>query len=138
MEKDNETSKEIPNDFDTWNLLKQDINSRSTPPFFHERELWWCTLGKNIGFEQDGSGELYRRPVLILKGLSRQTCLVIPLTTSLHEHKFRPSAGLIEGKEVHALLTQIRAIDSKRLTSKIGVLNKVIFENLRKTAKDML
>jgi mRNA-degrading endonuclease toxin of MazEF toxin-antitoxin module len=100
--------------------------------------LWWCSLGLNVGFEQDGSGKKYDRPVLILKGFSKETCLVIPLTTSVQHHPLRPSIGIVEGKEAHALLSQIRIIDTKRLIRKIGFLDKEMFETMRKAAKDLL
>lgn len=125
-------------DFDKWNEHKKNIDERQVAPFCHERELWWCTLGMNIGFEQDGSGIEYRRPVLILKGLSKQTCLVIPLTTSTHAHKLRPAIGLVEDKQACALLSQMRVIDTKRLVRKIGSLDKQIFDDMRKTVKDIL
>ena len=124
--------------FDVWNNKKKIIHNQPAGPFCHERELWWCTLGLNIGFEQDGSNVEYRRPVLILKGLSKETCFVIPLTTSANIHKFRPSIGIVEGKEACALLSQIRVIDTKRLVNKIGYLDKEIFSNIRKTIKEML
>ena len=125
-------------DFDRWNEQKKTIDDRQKSPFCHERELWWCTLGVNIGSEQDGSNIEYRRPILILKGLSKQTCLVIPLTTSTHTHKLRPSIGLVEDEQAHALLSQMRVIDTKRLVRKIGNLDKQIFDDIRKTVKDML
>ena len=103
-----------------------------------QRELWWCSLGVNVGFEQDGSGTEDSRPVLILTGLSKETCIVIPLTTSTSKHKLRPAIGLVEEKEAHALLSQIKVIDTKRLIRKIGQLDKKVFENIRKIAKDML
>lgn len=118
-------------------MKKKEINEK-VGPFCHERELWWCTLGVNIGFEQDGSDLEYRRPVLILKGLSKQTCLAIPLTTSKNVHKFRPSVGIVENKEACALLSQMRVIDTKRLVKKVGSLDKEIFNGIRKTVKDML
>lgn len=124
--------------FDVWNNNKKNINERQTAPFCHEREFWWCALGVNIGYEQDGSGTEYRRPVLILKGLSKQTCIVIPLTTSPQEHKFRPSIGVVDGKQACALLSQMRVIDTKRLVRKIGNLDKQVFDDIRKTVKDML
>lgn len=124
-------------DFDGWNEKKKEINDK-VAPFCHERELWWCTLGINVGSEQDGSQIKYSRPILILRGLSRQTCLIVPLTTSMSIHKFRPSIGLVAGKEANAVLTQIKVIDTKRLTRKIGSLDKKIFECVRKTARDLL
>ena len=125
-------------DFDSWNKKKREIHQHTRAPFCHERELWWCALGVNIGFEQDGSEEEHNRPILVLKGLSSQTCLVIPLTTSPRVHPFRPSIGIVEGKKAHALLSQIRVIDTKRLIRKIGYLDKKIFQDIRKIAKDML
>ncbi|MEK7568779.1 MAG: type II toxin-antitoxin system PemK/MazF family toxin [Patescibacteria group bacterium] len=125
-------------DFNGWNEQKKNIDNRQASPFCHERESWWCILGMNIGFEQDGSNIEYRRPVLILKGLSKQTCLIVPLTTSTNAHKLRPSVGLVEDKQACALLSQIKVIDTKRLVRKIGVLDKQIFDDIRKTVKDML
>ncbi|MDO8512513.1 MAG: hypothetical protein Q7S57_04525 [bacterium] len=55
-------------DFNQWNEKKKKLHNRSDAPFFHKREMWWCSLGANIGSEQDGSGEEYYRPVLIVTG----------------------------------------------------------------------
>jgi mRNA-degrading endonuclease toxin of MazEF toxin-antitoxin module len=124
-------------DFDVWNEKKKFINNR-TGPFFHEREVWWVNLGVNVGFEQDGVGENYSRPVIILKGLSSSTCLVIPLTTSSNIHKLRIPVGKIENEEAVAILSQIKVVDSKRFIHKVCVLGKEKFEEIRKSVKDML
>ena len=125
-------------DFEGWNEQKKQTNDRQEAPFYHARELWRCTLGVNVGSEQDGTGTEYRRPVLILRGLSAETCIVIPLTTSTRSHPLRPAIGSVEGKDAHALLSQIRVIDTKRLVRKIGYLDQGIFEEIRKTARAML
>ena len=125
-------------DFNKWNERKKDIHNKNKSPFYHERELWWSSLGVNIGFEQDGSGKELNRPILVLRGLSKNTCLAVPLTTSKNEHPLRPHIGKVEKEEAHALLSQIRVIDTKRLVRKIGYLDKKIFEEIRKIAKDML
>ena len=125
-------------DFDQWNEIKKGLHDRDRVPFYHEREIWWCALGINIGSEQDGSGEESRRPVLILKGLSAKTCLVVPLTTSSRKHSLRPSVGVVGDKEARALLSQLRVVDTKRLISKVGYLKQVTFEFIRKAVKTML
>lgn len=125
-------------DFDAWNSNKKQIHIRGETKLYHAREIWWCSLGVNVGFEQDGSVEEYRRPVLILKGLSKQICLVIPLTASAKQHPLRPSIGILEGVDAHALLSQMRVIDTKRLVRKIGYRNKETFQSIRKAAKDIL
>ena len=125
-------------DFDKWNERKKIVHKRTDVPFFHARELWWCALGVNIGFEQDGSGVEYYRPILILKGMSRYTCFVLPLTTSVSPHQLRPSVGVVEGKVARVLLSQMRLIDARRLIRKIGYLDGKIFREIRKAAKAML
>ena len=40
--------------FDRWNAKKKAIHDSACTALFHEREVWWCVLGTNVGFEQDG------------------------------------------------------------------------------------
>lgn len=42
---------------------------------FYEREIWWCSLGVNIGFEQDGTNDLFERPVLVIKKIQPRRAL---------------------------------------------------------------
>jgi hypothetical protein len=63
----------VQKDFDAWNTEKKSIHANEDYlPLYHEREIRWCSLGQNVGFEQDGTGERHARPVLILKGFSRR------------------------------------------------------------------
>lgn len=125
-------------DFDKWNISKKQIHLESENKLYHQREVWWCTLGLNIGYEQDGTGDSESRPVLILKGFSKQVCVVLPLTTSNKKNPYHLSIGNIDGKEAWVITSQIRLIDTKRLINKICVLNKELFESIRKTTKDNL
>ncbi len=76
--------------------------------------------------------------MLILKGLSKDICLVVPLTRSTHAHKYRIPIGLVGGKDATALISQIRVVDTKRLVEKICFLDKETFEVVRKIARGML
>lgn len=125
-------------DFNNWAEIKKKLHENEVVRLYHAREVWWCSLGVNVGFEQDGDGAEYQRPVLVLKGLSKNTCLVIPLTTSAHKHPMRISLGEIAGKEASAIISQMRVIDTKRLEEKVGFINKEIFETIRKAVRDML
>lgn len=125
-------------DFDTWNEKKKDIHENMEIKLYHEREVWWCALGTNVGFEQDGTGKNGERPVLILKGFSKHVCVVLPLTTSVKRNPYHYSLGKIDGREAFAITSQIRLIDTKRLVNKICFIEKALFESIRKTAKDLL
>ena len=75
-------------DFDRWNEQKKSINSSEDGKFFHEREVWWCSLGVNIGYEQDGKNELFERPVLVIKKFNRHVLWVLPLTSSNKRNEY--------------------------------------------------
>lgn len=125
-------------DFDSWNRKKKVIQEKNRTLFYHTREIWWCALGVNVGSEQDGSGNDFQRPAVILKGLGPETCFVVPLTTSMRSHPLRIKIGGVQGKKAVALVSQMRVVDTKRLVKKIGYLNKDMFELLRKAVRDTL
>ena len=54
-------------DFKGWHKDKEIIHNEKPRVFFHEREIWFTYLGVNIGFEQDGQGDKFLRPVIILR-----------------------------------------------------------------------
>lgn len=125
-------------DFDKWNELKKKTNADDDYlPLYHERQVRWCRLGTNVGFEQDGTGQDFSRPVLILKGLSRNVCLIIPLTTSTKTNEYRIPVGVIEDTKAVAIISQIRLIDTKRLDKQIATLDKKTFKRIRKAVKDL-
>lgn len=125
-------------DFDGWNEQKKEIDAREDILLYHERDIRWCRLGTNVGFEQDGTGVGRARPVLVLKAFNRFACLVVPLTTSTKQNPYHVSIGLVEGRPASVIISQLRLIDTKRLTVKIMRLNKVKFDEIRKAIKGML
>jgi mRNA interferase MazF len=123
-------------DFDTWSEQKKKTQDESSR-FYSVREIWWCKLGVNIGSEQDGKGDNFLRPCVIVRGFGADTCLVLPLTTSSKNHALRVSVGQIEGKEAKANLSQLRLVDTRRLAEKIGFLEKEKFEILIKRVREL-
>ena len=67
-------------DFDNWNVLKKQLHTDDRHVYLNEREVRLAHLGINIGFEQDGNGSSYERPVLILKRFGN-ICRVVPMTS---------------------------------------------------------
>lgn len=125
-------------DFDKWNVNKKLIHENTENRYYHERDIWWCSLGANVGFEEDGKGSDYQRPVLIIKGFSRQVCLVVPLTSSSKENPYHISVGNIQDHSSCAIISQIRLIDTKRLVNQIGFVDEKLFETIKKAIKDFL
>ena len=124
--------------FDEWNEQKKKINDRQDTLLYREREVRWCQLGINVGFEQDGTGREHARPVLILKAFSRSVCLIVPLTTSAKRNPYHVSVGAVADRKAFAIISQVRLVDTKRLDQKIDNLDKEAFEGVKKAIKDML
>lgn len=123
-------------DFDGWNEVKKKIHASNADVYFYEREIWWVSLGANIGFEQDGTGERYDRPVLIVKKYNPDLLLAVPLSTTKKEGMYYFRIGKVEGKDATAILSQIRLLDSKRLVNRAGILDAAMFASLvRKIVK---
>lgn len=121
-----------------WVILKTTIDRRDNRPSgYKAREIWWIHLGVNIGFEEDGKGEAFVRPVLVLKVFSRQLFWGIPLTTNHKKGEYYFTFDYND-KRSTAILSQLRAFDSKRLSRKIGEINRADYFNLVDKLKDLI
>ena len=125
-------------DYKVWMPVKARINNGgSCPRGYKEREIWYASIGENIGFEEEGKGKKFDRPVLILRGFSRHLCCVIPLSTTNKQGKFYYSFDGNTGKISVALLSQVRVIDTMRLRHKIGIASKENFSEIKKKIKEL-
>ena len=67
--------------FDEWNDTKKTVHKKTEVAHFREREIYVSTLGSNVGFEQDGKGDDFVRPVLVVRKFSKYSFIGIPLTS---------------------------------------------------------
>ena len=125
-------------DFDKWNTKKKKIHGQPSAPFCHSREVWWCSLGLNIGFEQDGTGKHFDRPVVVIRGFNQNIFFGVALTQRKKSGKYYFHLGLIEGKEAFAVLSQVRLIDTKRLVKKITTIDRALFQKLKNALQKTL
>lgn len=128
---------EYKKDFDNWNTLKKNLSIKKSSVFFHEREIWFCSLGKNIGYGEDGKNELFERPVLIIRKFNNDIFLAIPLTSSKKEGNYYHQYEL-SGKTYASILSQIRLLDRRRLSRKIGMIKEDDFNMIIKKIHNIL
>lgn len=124
------------NIYDEWNDKKKNIKQNDI--FFRERDVWWCKLGKNIGQEQDGVGDNFSRPVIILRRLDDRTCIVLPLTTKENIGSWFVELVKYEGKKSWVMLNQIRLISTDRLYLYINYINIDEFNKIKKQLASLL
>ncbi|MFA6144920.1 MAG: type II toxin-antitoxin system PemK/MazF family toxin [Sulfurimonas sp.] len=118
--------------FDSWNAIKKEIHKNKNRIHFRQGEIWFVSIGQNIGYEVYGKGENFLRPVVIFRKINKNTFLAIPLTSKIKEDKFHCIIDFKE-KQNSAILSQVKTIDAKRLAYKTGNLDKNVFESLEKS-----
>lgn len=120
-------------DFRTWNNKKEGVDKKEARVFFHEREIWFCHLGTNVGFEQDGKGENFGRPVIVFRKFNKEVFWGVPLTTREKGGKFYLSIDMGDGEPRKAILSQLRLLDAKRLYQKVGMIDSATHKALEET-----
>ncbi|MEA1956176.1 MAG: type II toxin-antitoxin system PemK/MazF family toxin [Campylobacterota bacterium] len=129
--------------FNEWNELKKEVdNHKNKKVGFKTRDIFYMNMGENIGFEQNGKGKNFIRPIVVLKVFNREMFFAIPLSSQLKEGKFYYSFEFekkdkILSKNV-ALLSQMKIFSSKRLLNKIGTMKIDDFENMKESFKCLL
>ena len=119
-------------EFDRWNKHKKRIHDTTPRPNYHAREIWWCSLGVNVGNELDGTGKEYDRPVLVIRPFNAETFFGIALIGHERSGPYYFPLGKIDDREAVANLSQVRLFDTKRLIRKTGMLDERTFRELGK------
>ena len=114
-----------------WFGLKARLHEiQHQPPLVSEREIWWARIGENVGSEMNGKSGLFSRPVLILKKLSHGFYFVIPTTSQARQGSWYVALNQ-QGRDMVACLHQARAIDYRRLSSRLGKLDSDDFSKVK-------
>jgi len=121
-------------DFKKWHSKRSEINGIEKYPFFHEREIWFCHLGENVGFEQDGIGDDFQRPVVIVRKFNNEICWTVPLSKTEKRGIYYFAFPFDETTVSVAILSQIKLIDTKEIkSSDRKIIRKELLHSYRKT-----
>jgi len=127
-------------DHDGWNILKKKIDSLPSPRtvYFYQREVWYCSIGHNVGHEEDGKIPDYSRPVVIIKKCGPNLFIGIPLTTKVKNVRYYYPVGNINKRPAMAMIAQLKLYSSKRLINKIDTMPELLFRQLKKATKTFI
>lgn len=126
----------LEKNFDDWNVVKKQLNLRSARKRIKERDILFLSIGENVGFEQNGKGEEFLRPVLVYKKFSKYTFWGIPLTKTQKSGDYYFSFSF-KGEQSTAILSQLRLFDTKRIKYFYGRLREDTFGELKKRAHEV-
>lgn len=123
--------------FKEWLYYKFKISNLERKYVIKQGEVYWCSLGVNVGDEQNGKGLYFRRPVLIFKKFNNNIFLGIPLSTKNKDNKYYITVTIKDITQ-SVMISQLRVIDTKRLDEKIGYISKKDFDSVQKEVVSMI
>lgn len=126
--------------YNEWNELKKKIQFSVNVPdsFPQEGEVWMSSLGKNIGFEQNGIGDHFSRPLLVVKKFNNHMFWCNALSTK--QKKFDFYFNFIDPHEqrVSIILAQLKLVSVKRLQRKLYDIQPGILKEIRGKLSEFL
>src|ERR1035437_2167714 len=131
------TLKETLKEFDGWNELKKKIeveitNIKDEPDGFpKEGEVWMCSLGRNLGYEQNGVNKNFSRPVVIIKKFNNHMFWAVPLSTKQKDFDFYFNFTDTNNQKVSVILAQMKLVSVKRLKRDIYIMPTELFDQIK-------
>jgi mRNA interferase MazF len=121
-------------DFDGWNEFQKKLefeklnykvfSSKTGKYLYKEGEIWYCSVGTNLGSEICGKNNSFERPVLIIRK-SKNHFVCLPLTSSIPNNpEFYFDISFFDTDssariDSFVVLTTPMTLDAKRLSRKI-------------------
>ena len=125
------------NKYDKWNNLKKNIEDKIGVPF-HQGQIYFMSIGYNIGYEMYGHDDLFLRPVLVYRKLSSTAFIGIPLTSKQKDGNYYFTFRYTNKTLSTACLNQIRTFDIKRAQYYDGYIKLSDYCKLRDKLKEFL
>jgi mRNA interferase MazF len=124
-------------DFTDWHVLKTALQRTDKKLFFRERDIWLCSLGLNLGREEDGKQERFLRPMIVLRKFTTDLFWAIPLTTKRKFGSYYYQLN-VNGKDVSAMVYQMRVLDRRRILRRVWRLPIAQFNEIKNMAVRLL
>ena len=125
--------------FSEWAKLKLGLHfSPDRGVFPKKREIWWASVGQNIGVEVNGKNSRFERPVLIVKVFNSGFVLTISISSQEKDGEYYYAFKNPAGEKNMVVLSQIKSISSKRLIRKVGEMEAKDFSEIIIRLKKMI
>lgn len=133
-----EQKSKMDQEYIDWQTHKYALITKTTPPpKFNERDIWWCSIGINVGYEINGKNDPVERPVLIVKKFNADMFFGLPLTTQQKDYNSRYPT-IVDGVSSDMVLDQAKTLSAQRLNRKVRRIGYKEFDNVRRMLLDFL
>ncbi len=118
-------------DFVSWIDLKIKAHFAKPRILFREREIWMTYYGQNVGSEENGKGEQFHRPVIILKKLNSEIFICVPTSTVVKPEKSYYVPYRQRGVVYSAMISHVRTLDAKRCVYRMGRIDEQDYARIK-------
>ncbi|KKS77168.1 MAG: hypothetical protein UV64_C0001G0004 [Parcubacteria group bacterium GW2011_GWC1_43_11b] len=124
-------TRELIKIFIDWTKLKIRVHALDRPNviFPKKKEIWWASLGQNIGVEINGKNDNFERPVLIIKVFNNESVLVVPISSTIKVSKYNINF-INDRKENSVIISQIKMVSTKRLLRLVAEMEDFNFDKI--------
>jgi mRNA interferase MazF len=125
-------------EYDKWNEVKKNVQQDKKIRLFKERDIFFINMGQNVGYEQNGKGINFVRPIVVLKKITKDMFIGIPLSTQIKSGSWFYSFEFTMKDKIStniAIIPQLKMYSSQRLLNKIGVINISNYTELKEKVK---
>jgi len=74
--------------FNQWNEVKKRTECNKRKLGIKPRDIFWAKIGQNIGSEEYGKNDNFARPVIIIRKLTHDLFIGIPLTSTIKDNDY--------------------------------------------------
>ena len=120
-------------DFTEWHKFKSCLEENEKRHSFNVGEIWWCSIGANVGSEEDGKNVYFERPVLIVRKFNKKMFWALPLTSKNKNNPFYYTIRC-NGEDKTVILSQLRTLSPKRLQRRIGKIDNQTLVKIKQMA----
>ncbi len=127
--------------FDKWNEVKKELHNNGVRRSFKNRDIFYMKMGQNVGVEQNGKGNEFVRPVVILKKITNDMFIGIPVSSQIKNGSWFYKFDFNKKDKVSnniAIIPQIKMYSTKRLLNRIGKMKLDNFNELKQKIKDFI
>ena len=123
--------------FIDWIHVKISLDKKERSSQIKEGEVYWSFFGENVGDEENGKGEVFRRPVLVFKKFNNNIFWGIPMSTKNKENTYYVKV-LLKDTGQSVMISQLRILDTKRLDEKIGYISKKDYLRVQNSVSNII
>ena len=131
----------MDNVYDKWNSVKKKTQNNNRKLGIKPRDIFWAKIGQNVGSEEYGKDKNFARPVIVIRKLTHDLFIGIPLTSTIKDNDYfysftynNKSNGITKNS---AMILQVRTFSIKRLMNKTGVVSKVDYNRIIEKLKGL-